>query len=671
MSIAVPRATFQNLTQASQSAPVHQFRCQYTYDLVRKKKRWQDGFCNFHTHNKKVMLYDAQHIVIGGTHWQESDVLQDGDELTLEQHALLLRVDEQIGSTVTDLAPLVEHRAKVQEEKGRQRPDSTALPLRRDALTPGTPVAHVKHKALSSVLQNRRGPIGKAALPESPYQQRYGQQENNEAGERSPKRRRVEDFSITRTVKSVAQKTLKPLAQSHSLRNVLKKKVATGLAPATVAQKQIPVQEVINLVSTSPIPEDDAFIPLTCLEAEETLSRAAAASSPPPPLRPPIRRLDLGKPGVRHTRPVHDETVAHVSTTNDVVEVDNGREKSPAQQPGVPDQQIPKPVNILRIAKSAPRKKLLCQELSRPNAPARSKTNKLDVDVTGRIEQPEEVRNALPKRNERRSMQPLDLNDDRDERNGPEPDSRREVNEENEGYLRARQKIRDARKLLEEKAKNPIDGQNDGRSSSPAFSTLVRKNNSRESSNSRFAKEPREKSQRNSTSRSLRAVEAPIRKVESELTSETMRSDVTIEPTFQPPVDQPESAVPALVRRSSSIRRVQSEADAELAFVSTNAFNISTLDQDDIADPPARKPSMFSSARVASNRNRPPLKRALSDILQKPERSVTRTSANIAKPGPVIPEEEQEIGAWTIEATDFFDWRPPDWEERQNKVKKT
>lgn len=603
------------------------------------------------------MLYDAQHIVIGGTHWQESDVLQDGDELTLEQHALLLRVDEQIGSTVTDLAPLAEHRAKVQEEKARQRPDSTAISIGRDALTPGTPVAHVKHKALSSVLQSRRGPIGKAALPESPYEQRYGQQENNTTAERSPKRRRVEDFSITRTTKPVAQKTLMPLAQSNSLRNVIKKKAATGLAPGVFAQKQLPVHEVINLVSTSPIPEEDAFIPLTCLEAEETPSRVAASS---PPLAPgaPVRKLNLDKPGVRHKRPVHDETVVHVSTTNDAVEVDNGKDKTSAQQSATHDQPSSKPVNILRIAKSAPRKKLLCQELTRSKIPARSKADRPEEEEAGQVEESADVHDA-PKRKERGLMQP------------PDPGSRYEANEEGEGYLRARQKIRDARRLLEEKAKNPNDGQNKVRSPSPAFSTLVRKNGSRESSKSRSAKEPREQSQRDTTSRSTRAVETPIRKVENELTSETMRSDVNIEPTFEPPIEEPQANIPALARRSSSIRRVQSEADAELAFVSTNAFNISTLDQDDIADPPARKKSMFSSAGLSGSRNRPPLKRALSEILQKPERSNARTSIDLAKSGPAVEGEEQETGAWTIEATDFFDWRPPDWEERQNRVKKT
>ena len=69
-------------------ASVFQFTCLYTHDLVRKKKRWQDGRLDFHFFNKRIMVYDDQCNVIGSSYWRRADYIQEGDEVELDKGVL-------------------------------------------------------------------------------------------------------------------------------------------------------------------------------------------------------------------------------------------------------------------------------------------------------------------------------------------------------------------------------------------------------------------------------------------------------------------------------------------------------------------------------------------------------------------------------------------------------
>jgi hypothetical protein len=91
------------------TAEVIEFRCQYTHNVTQKRKKWNDGTLKFHTFNKLVRVFDEEGNHCGQKHWQ-GDFLQDGDEFLLEN--ILVSVQDQLRSTQTNLAPLFDRRKK-------------------------------------------------------------------------------------------------------------------------------------------------------------------------------------------------------------------------------------------------------------------------------------------------------------------------------------------------------------------------------------------------------------------------------------------------------------------------------------------------------------------------------------------------------------------------------
>ncbi|XRM44828.1 hypothetical protein ABZX51_007936 [Aspergillus tubingensis] len=125
--MATPRSTpSMNVPATQNTAPVIRFRCLYTYDMRRKAKRWQDGFLRYHTFNKRIMVYDVAGNYVGDHHCRQDEGIQDGDELELDNGALI-EVCEPVERTETDLSGLHSNKRKGQGSPS-QRPGGTPTP---------------------------------------------------------------------------------------------------------------------------------------------------------------------------------------------------------------------------------------------------------------------------------------------------------------------------------------------------------------------------------------------------------------------------------------------------------------------------------------------------------------------------------------------------------------
>ena len=72
------------------------------------------------------MLYDVPRNFIGDTHWQESDAVVDGDEITFEKAGVLVQVAEKIATTEADLSGLWEHRKEKEKRANAQASSAKA-----------------------------------------------------------------------------------------------------------------------------------------------------------------------------------------------------------------------------------------------------------------------------------------------------------------------------------------------------------------------------------------------------------------------------------------------------------------------------------------------------------------------------------------------------------------
>ncbi|KIW10237.1 hypothetical protein PV08_11199 [Exophiala spinifera] len=147
------------------TAPVHEFRCLYTRDLLKKAKKWHDGSLRFHTFNRRVMVYDDAKNYIGDLHYRQEEEFDEGVEIELDR-GVKVEVGERMGETETDLAPILE----------RQRPEK-ATPRKGPAGGSGGFLASTIHsqrpKSLLEVLGPSQGRLRHSRLPlQSPYEQR-------------------------------------------------------------------------------------------------------------------------------------------------------------------------------------------------------------------------------------------------------------------------------------------------------------------------------------------------------------------------------------------------------------------------------------------------------------------------------------------------------------------
>lgn len=121
-------------------APVLDYKCLFTRDVLRKQKRWQDGRLKFHTFNKRVMVHDERSNFVGDLYRQEDGALEEGEELSLERSGVLVEVGEYIGKRDQDLNQIVLKKIKIREENiiarpGQKSPSSfsaTIVPRKRN-----------------------------------------------------------------------------------------------------------------------------------------------------------------------------------------------------------------------------------------------------------------------------------------------------------------------------------------------------------------------------------------------------------------------------------------------------------------------------------------------------------------------------------------------------------
>ena len=203
------------------TAPVVEHRCLYTHDLRRKQKRWQDGFLKFHTFNNRVMVYDVPRNYIGDSHWRESDLVQDGDEIELDR-GILVQVGEVIGRAEQDLSELIVKRKKAPDVQanGEHTPKTAVTNGTNTVLT--QPPQMLKPKPLNVVLGTPKGYIGRAILPtKSPYDQRLEDQNLPRSRDRPLKRKRIEESPFNMSVvhsKSKESNTITSQPPSNNVR---------------------------------------------------------------------------------------------------------------------------------------------------------------------------------------------------------------------------------------------------------------------------------------------------------------------------------------------------------------------------------------------------------------------------------------------------------------------
>ena len=145
-------------TPTQNTAPVHEFRCLFTYDAHKKAKKWHDGSVRFHTFNRRVMVYDDGKHYIGDHHYRQDDEFDEGAELRLDR-GILVDVGERLGETQTDLAPILDRR---KEDASPQQ----ARKIRRVAAA-----SQQQPKKLTQIL-GTQGRMGRARPMLSPYQHR-------------------------------------------------------------------------------------------------------------------------------------------------------------------------------------------------------------------------------------------------------------------------------------------------------------------------------------------------------------------------------------------------------------------------------------------------------------------------------------------------------------------
>lgn len=136
------------------------------------------------------MVYDVPRNFIGDTHWKETMELQEGDELTLEK-GVLVEVAEAVGTMETDLTPLFERKSKVSPNSKTTEARPKQPPMIRNTAIYNP--SQLRHKSLNTILGTLKGPHGKAVIPaKSPYESRKDA-ENEWQDERNPKRQKIVD----------------------------------------------------------------------------------------------------------------------------------------------------------------------------------------------------------------------------------------------------------------------------------------------------------------------------------------------------------------------------------------------------------------------------------------------------------------------------------------------
>ncbi|KAL8799247.1 MAG: hypothetical protein Q9200_007587, partial [Gallowayella weberi] len=355
------------------------------------------------------MVYDVPRNFIGDTHWREPQAIQDGDELQLEK-GVLIQVGEQVERTETDLSELLEKRkpkpaAGVSDGSLRPGPPpvqapakshiSSTVPTTGDQPAQATH-SHLRPKTLNAVLGRPQGPVGRAALPiKSPAEYRREKENEVEGEGRSPKRRRVQ-YPAT-IIPMVSPSTLrkndqvpKPLEKSGTSHH--KAVAVPGSCENLVANTKVTDSTMSVVPKHSGYPEvaDTNQRPRKKAKSNRDSSgsgaNSARASDESNPknfiFRPQTQDTRGEEPKTVTLQPVNPESRPRsnpnrASTSNHTAQDPPARGRhapSHSERNMEANEGEPRPENLLRIAPSKPRRKLMYRDLLPLKAPARQPT---------------------------------------------------------------------------------------------------------------------------------------------------------------------------------------------------------------------------------------------------------------------------------------------------------
>lgn len=273
------------------------------------------------------MVYDTQMNLIGDLHWRESDRIHDGDELELER-GVLVQVEQELESTVTDLTPLLEKKKQAPAAAAAAAAAAHSPPMR--VVSPqnrqsgiSTPYpSSSRLKSLNEVLGIRKtSSFAKSPAVRSPYEERQQQIQADE----------VNDGPVERPSKKRRTSPKYEEGESRVLKDV-----------RSTRQNEDAAADVQN----------------SDIDFGRTVS--ARTSSSTKPLSKPYQR-----PSTSSTNPSFQ--LASALKAEDLHSPPRSKRKQdnrlPSDQKSVKDMFKNKPVTTLRIADERPRKKLMCLEM--------------------------------------------------------------------------------------------------------------------------------------------------------------------------------------------------------------------------------------------------------------------------------------------------------------------
>jgi hypothetical protein len=647
MTAAVARGTASLAApQTQNSAPVHSFRCLFTHDIRRKQKRWQDGTLKFHTFNKRVMVYDDASNFIGDTHYKEGGGLHVGDEVHLDE-GILVEVGESTGTSKTDLTPLFERERRKPEGSNTQLSSPAGPQMSRDAV--GTPLVQRKHRSLNALLGAPRGSYGRATLPQSPYDVRHGGAENELQDNSRAKRRKIgegdshtQPWSITRVSKPQKETPIREkllwarTTYARGSSSTKSKKNAT-----TGNQRGLLIKEVVDITSDNEgaVPEieegvtSDVTLPSTSPPRQST-SNEAMTLQPRPAMKMARKSKTVARPSL--VRPLLSSSPP-VNTRNQIKDVQHHFEAEQAQQGNSSPEQRKPVYKTLRLAKSQPRPMLLCQPLRKPPVKpvqATSRGTRQDPFELFDVEE-DAIARAVTKPGKK--SKPV-LTAARHAMSGVFPRRAAHSPDENRNSRTSYPALSTKAQCAEYyEAPSPVSDVVPNISIGPAMAKAQQAKQNDPAQHDQLAMGHRVIKRHLS---SAKAAGDTSRTMVPRKTAIDVASNLALDRPF---------------------RRVQSANDVPMAVIDADDFDCPPTITEDRSIP-TRHPKPMTK----KNREKTP-KQALQRSVSLSNTTLKSKPETIAKTA--APVKDQEIGAWTIEATDLFDWRPPNWDARETRKK--
>jgi len=535
---------------------------------------------------------------------------------------VMVQVGEQVGVSETDLRPILErprkHVGEAEEERGggaveRAEASRTVRLTMSGNTAPSAqrPMELLRHKSLNALLGTPKGALGKATLPaKSPYELK-----NGTAGEegRAAKRQRTDaqaTWMVTRvTTPRQAMKSKEAQLWTRTADARAKRASATQPSKATrmsAGQRSLKVREVIDITSDNEEnTTSDITLPDTTPASKTKRTPAVPRSwrrDSPPPFDPP---LEPRSPPVSTRNKIINVDADTPPGTVDITDIDRRTSQGPPPQ----NSSRLKPI---QLARSKPRNMLLCEKNNPKIMKTKSTSTTNSLPLGGVNDGPQ-----AEKRSERANQRQRSEKDPRDEQTTISESRRQQTGP-------AIASIRD-------------DG-----ISSPAFSALTNARVLTRKSTANITPRARTEEQTVPMPDPIGQQLLPVREFPNRATGQaTVR--------------------PAVASKSSENRifgRVQSENDATVAFPPDGFSGAPRVNEEHTV-------ASSESLPAAKHATKKPMRQSTSENNGVRKQAGSRAQASVVlSEQPETKQKDQEKGPWTIEALDFYDWRPPDWDAR-------